>query len=147
MTIPDFQSITLPLLRLLADGETRRLSDLTDRIADQFQLTESERRELLPSGQRRFLNRVAWARTYMAKAGLLEGVGRGSMRITERGRTLLAENPSRIDIRLLSCYPEFVAVRERSAPTETPVEGPQLEQATVGAETPAELMDKAHRLL
>ena len=45
MTIPDFQSITLPLLRLLADGETRRLSDLTDRIADQFQLTESERKK------------------------------------------------------------------------------------------------------
>jgi restriction system protein len=68
------------------------------------------------------------------------------MRITERGRALLADNPPRIDIRLLSRYPEFVAFRERSTPTEAPVEATQLEQA-VAVETPEELIENAHRQL
>lgn len=147
MPVPDFQSITLPLLQLLKDGAAHRLSDVTEQIADQFQLTEAERSELLPSGQRRLLNRVAWARTYMGKAGLLEGVGRGSMRITPRGQELLAEHPSRIDIRLLSRYPEFVTFRERSTSTPASVEEPQGEPTVLSSETPEELIDKAHRQL
>jgi restriction system protein len=145
--VPDFQSIMLPLLRLLQDGQPHRLADVTERIAEQFQLTEPERGELLPSGQRRLLNRVAWARTYMAKAGLLESVGRGSMRLTERGRAVLADNPPRIDIRLLSRYPEFVAFRERSAPSDAPDGPPPPEPGAGGAQTPEELIEAAHRQL
>ncbi len=147
MPVPDFQSITLPLLQLLRNGDTQRLSDLTERLADQFQLTESERSELLPSGQRRLLNRVAWARTYMAKAGLLEGVERGSMRITDRGRALLAEHPPRIDMRLLSRYPGFVAFRERSAAGEAPAGVPQTEGPGLVSATPEDLIEQAHRQL
>src|SRR6266581_2063353 len=54
----------LPLLRLLADGQQHRMPNLTDQIADQLHLTDSERAEPLPSGQPRLANRVAWARTY-----------------------------------------------------------------------------------
>src|SRR6266545_5408657 len=107
----------LPLMRLLDDGQIHRVSELIDVIADEFKLTETERGELLPSGQRRLLNRVGWARTYLGKAGLLETVGRGSIHITDRGRALLHEHPSRIDIRLLNRYPEFAAFRERTTPT------------------------------
>jgi restriction system protein len=118
--IPDFQSIMLPLLSLLNDGQPHRMAELTNQIGDQFELTDSQRIEPLPSGQPRLANRVAWARTYMGRAGLLESVARGSVRITERGRTLLDERPTRIDTRLLSRYPEFVAFRDRTTPAANP---------------------------
>jgi restriction system protein len=114
--IPDYQSIMLPLLTLLNDDQAHRTADLINQVGDEFQLTDAQRLEQLPSGQPRLANRVGWARTYMARAGLMETVSRGSVRITQRGKALLGEGPVRIDNRSLSRYPEFVAFRDRTAP-------------------------------
>lgn len=114
MAIPDYQSIMLPLLKLAADGEAHRLRDAVEQLADEFELTNDERAELVPSGsQPVFHNRVSWARTYLKKAGLLEDPKRGYFQITQRGRELLAENPTRIDNQWLAEYPEFQAFRNR----------------------------------
>ena len=43
MPIPDYQTIMLPLLRLLADGGEHTLRDLVNNLADEFHLTEAER--------------------------------------------------------------------------------------------------------
>ena len=73
MPIPDFQTIMLPLLKFADDRREHSLREAIEFLADEFNLTEDERRELLPSGQQAtFDNRVSWARTYMQKAGLLE---------------------------------------------------------------------------
>jgi restriction system protein len=73
MAIPDYQSIMLPLLKFAGDGEEHSLREAIEDLADEFSLTDEERKELLPSGrQATFDNRVGWARTYMKKAGLLE---------------------------------------------------------------------------
>lgn len=137
----------LPLLRLLADGESHRLAELVQQIGDEFQLSDAERTERLPSGQPRLLNRVAWARTYMGKAGLLEGTGRGSVRITDRGKALLAENPSRIDMRLLTRYPEYVAFKQGPGTT-TGGGTPEVDPGEIAAtETPEEQMEHAYRQL
>src|SRR5437762_8995472 len=72
MSIPDFQQVMLPLLKQLSDRQGHSLRDLIESVAEEFKLTDSERRELLPSGsQFIFNNRVGWARTYMKKAGLI----------------------------------------------------------------------------
>ena len=69
MTIPEYQTVVLPLLNLAADGEEHKLRDAIEELADHFDLTEDERKELLPSvSQATFDNRVCWARTYMKKA-------------------------------------------------------------------------------
>src|SRR3712207_6959806 len=49
-----------------------------------------------------FVNRVAWAATHLSKAGLLERPGRGSVRITDRGREALRANPTRVDMSYLA---------------------------------------------
>ncbi len=68
MAIPDYQSIMLPLLKYAADGKDHPIREAIEALAEQFNLTEQEKRELLPSGQQAiFDNRVAWARTYMKK--------------------------------------------------------------------------------
>ncbi len=84
MAIPDYQTIMLPLLNLAADGEEHRLRDAIEELADHLDLTEDERKELLPTGsQATFDNRVGWARTYVKKAGLLESPRHGYFRITD----------------------------------------------------------------
>ena len=112
MSIPDFQSIMLPLLKLLADGQEHSFRDVVENLAPSFTLSEEERKELLPSGQQIFDNRVGWARTYMKKAGLLDATRRGFFKITQRGLEALKQNPSEINIDFLSHYPEFMAFRE-----------------------------------
>ena len=105
MTVPDFQSLMLPLLRLIGDEKEHNNSEVIESLAGQFHLTEPERKELLPSGrQARFDNRVAWARAYLKMAGLVENIGRGTFRITERGSRVLMEDPPKIDIKFLSQF-------------------------------------------
>ena len=84
MAIPDFQSVMLPLMRLCADGKDHAISETTETLANQFKLTYDERKALLPSGvQEIFRNRVAWAKSHLKMAGLLETPKRGIYRITE----------------------------------------------------------------
>lgn len=97
----------LPVLRLAAEGE-QRVAGVVDRIADEFGLSLAEREEMLPSGRQRvFHNRIHWAKFYLNKAGLLASPARGCFTATEAGRTLLAGNPDRIDVKLLMQRPEF----------------------------------------
>ncbi len=59
MPIPDFQTIMLPLLRVMADGQEHSIRDMVSCLAKEFELTEEELSELIPSGkQTRFDNRV-----------------------------------------------------------------------------------------
>jgi len=108
MTVPDFQTLFLPLLKLAGDGRDHRLDEAILALAAQFGLGEDDRRELLPSGrQAKFDNRVGWARTYLKKAGLIESIERGKFRITQRGLEVLRGDPASIDIKFLMRFPEF----------------------------------------
>src|SRR5205807_1312979 len=70
MAIPDYQAVMLPVLTLSGDGREHHIREAINTLAEQFGLTEGERKELLPSGvDRVFDNRIGWARTYLKKAG------------------------------------------------------------------------------
>jgi restriction system protein len=67
---------------------------------------------MLPSGQQTtFHNRVAWAKTYLERAGLIRNVRRGHFTITDRGREILSTSIERIDNAFLSQFPEYNAFR------------------------------------
>ncbi len=117
MGSPDFQSMTVPILRVLADGEEMELEGIRDALASRMKVSQADREELLPSGkQTRFANRANWACIYLTEAGLLRWVRRGVYTITERGRELLKDPPARIDVAFLMRYPEFVAWRAKKKP-------------------------------
>ncbi|QDU54948.1 restriction endonuclease [Aeoliella mucimassa] len=129
----------LPMLHGLADGEVHQLRDFYDRLADQFNLTDEERSEVLPSGQQRVVvNRIAWARTYLKKAGLLESVKRGHIRITDAGSRLLATNPESIDQKLLEQYESF-----REFAHAKPNDSISQEDGELG--TPEEIIEAAYK--
>lgn len=136
MPIPDFQNLMLPLLQIAADGAEHRLSDAIEALAQQFQLSEAERDELLPSGgQPRFVNKVGWARTHLGKALLLESPRRGWFCITQRGRELLADPPERITVAYLMRYPEYLVFRNKGQPEEHEESvAPEVDDSLVSAE-------------
>jgi len=105
----------LPVLRARGDGREHRTPGLVEQMADPLKLSEEERAALLPSGTKAVIaDRTHWAITYMAQAGLLERTRRGFVRLTERGRAVLARTPERIDYDSLMEFPEFVAFKRRS---------------------------------
>lgn len=115
--IPDFQTLMLPVLCAAADGEVK-VGDVIERLSLEFELTPDEKAALLPSGrQTTFANRTHWAKSYLAKAGLIEATGRGRFRITEQGKKVLASAPTQIDIRFLEQFPSFRAFQDRSRGT------------------------------
>lgn len=113
MAIPDYQSIMLPLLRLASDRVEHSAREAIDRLADEFDLSEADRKELLSSGQQTFDNRVGWATTYLKKAGLLEATKRSHFRITTRGLEALRGNPAKVDVKFLERFPEFREFKAR----------------------------------
>jgi len=145
MAIPDFQTVMLPLLALSKDEQEHSNSEALDVLAGVFDLTEAERKELLPSGQQAiFDNRVAWARTHMKMAGLFESTRRGYFRITKRGLAVLAGNPQRVDMRFLQSFPEYRTARLRhrgSKPT------PHVEVPEGQEKTPKEQLEDAYQVL
>ncbi len=149
MTIPDYQSLMLPVLSLSSKGEIR-IGDAIESLAKQLCLTPEDRAELLPSGkQTLFGNRVHWAKTYLAKAGLLESTRRGHFRITERGRNALSTHPTRVDNTLLSQFDEFQQFKERARASQTkpPPKAKSADEADFDrqTETPDEIMRIAHK--
>jgi restriction system protein len=145
MSIPDFQSLMLPVLRQSADVEVR-IADIINRLADQFKLTQEERGVRLPSGnQGLFTNRVHWAKFHPSKADLIQNTRRAHLKITELGQTVLASPPKRIELRFLHQYPQFKQFRDRSAQDSGP-DDHRVEPAYVNStQTPDEIMRVAHK--
>lgn len=113
MSVPDFQTLMRPLLEEYAAGDERRIAEVRSLLATRLGLTEEELAERLPSGlARTFDNRVGWAATYLYRVGLLTRPRRSVYAITERGREVLAANPQRVDLAVLSEFPEFAAFRK-----------------------------------
>ena len=114
MAIPDYQTLMLPVLKHAAAGEVR-IGDIVDKLAIEFQLTEEELAELIPSGKQPiFYNRVHWARQYLKQAGLVAATKRAHIQITQRGRDVLARNVAKIDIGFLKQFSEFVDFQNRT---------------------------------
>lgn len=157
MPVPDYQSLMLPLLKLIRDKQEHMFSDAIDTLAREFHLTEAERKEILPSGiQAKFDNRVGWARTYLKKAGLLESVGRGKFRITERGIQVLDSNPASINVKFLRQFPEFLEFQKSARPenkdekddepNQTPEENLETSYQNLRRELAQELLDRIKSL-
>jgi len=136
----------LPVLTLASESE-QRVGDISDRIADQFGLTDAEREQLLPSGRQRVLhNRIHWAKFYMSKAGLISSPARGRFVATEAGKEMLAANPAKIDVGLLMQEPTFREFYRNEAGSNADATGGTLDVASeMGGATPEEQIETAYQ--
>lgn len=145
MPIPDYQSLMLPVLRLLEDRQQHAVSEVRQRIADQLGLTEEELAERLASDTTTvFMNRIGWAVQYLKSAGAIRAVRRGVYDITDRGFSLLKAQPSGITIKTLRQFPEFIEFEGKSA--ERPPLSPT-NQLVETNPTPEESLESSFQML
>ena len=145
MAIPDFQSVMRPVLTAVQNGAPLPLNELREWVADQFQLTEDERKERLPSGHQTVINnRVGWARAYLNKAGLLSIPAKGMVQITSRGLDALATGPERITVRWLKQFPEFADFHTAKPQA---ADAPAVLDVDIAETTPDEQLAEAHQAL
>lgn len=145
MAVPEFQNFMLPLLRLASHGALRTTDAIT-RIADEFNLSDDDRHEVLASGrQTRVANRVYWALVHLTKAELLRREARGVYDLTEDGKHVIAAAPQRIDINFLTArsenYRRFRNVAHEPAAEDEACAHPPL--ASDEEETPEERVEAA----
>lgn len=85
-----------PLLDALrAIGGSAKPDEAVDRVAEDLKIPDNILNEVLPSGGLRFRNRVAWARFYLVREGLLDSSKHGVWSLTEKGfKTFLTHKES-----------------------------------------------------
>ena len=87
MPLPTYDQLMLPLMKLLSElNEPIKISDAANILAERSNLHEEDLNKILPSGKNIFKDRVAWAKTYLVKAGLVQQPKRAYCEIGSLGR-------------------------------------------------------------
>jgi len=107
MPIPTLFDITLPALKIFADGKEYSSRDLTDLLSKEFNLTEEEMSKKLSSGIGIFHNRVNWATVELRMAQLITYSRKKYSVITEAGKKVLRNLPDRITRKYLMNFPAY----------------------------------------
>ncbi|MGO2650666.1 MAG: restriction endonuclease [Corynebacterium variabile] len=116
MTMPTYEGFMIPVLRILADGTSQKLRDLTDLVADSVGLTEVERSDLYESVQVVYRSRIGWAASYLNTYGMVTKPNRGVYEITAAGRELLANSGDKLTTKELVIYAKAHGIMPASAP-------------------------------
>ncbi|MDK3075050.1 restriction endonuclease [Sedimentitalea sp. JM2-8] len=143
MPVPDYQTLMLPVLKLINQGHAT-VRDCIAPIAEDFELSQEDLNEMLPSGKQTLIsNRIHWARHYMAQAGLVEAAKRGHFQTTGLGKKVLSAPPTRIDNKFLGEFSGFKAFLDRSKPkNHSETSNAPLEQQ-INLKTPEQEIDSA----
>ncbi len=90
--IPQYDAYLLPIVeRLRVHGGSMTIEEMVDDVATAMGLTDTQRNiEHGSTGRSEVDYRMAWGRTYLKKAGVLENSERGVWRLTLKGATVTA---------------------------------------------------------
>lgn len=136
-----------PVLNAATSG-ARKISDVVDEISDQLELSESERRQMLPSGRQTVIaNRIHWARSYLKQAGLVTNPKRGWYELSERGLDVLANPDIQLDAKYLERFDEFQDFRSRTRDDGATDTNAGANDPSTTARTPDESLQEAHSRL
>jgi restriction system protein len=69
-------------------GGSARPAEVREEVARSLKISSKAQAETMSSGTPRFDNQVAWARFYLAKAGIIDSSSRGVWTLTEAGNAL-----------------------------------------------------------
>lgn len=138
MAVPKFFIFFESFLKAVQDGQLHTAKEVRDTIAKDMNLEDSDLAEMLPSGkQSTYDNRVAWARTYLDKAGLIETPSRGKYRITQEGKKAL-DSGEEIDLKYLERSDQFVEFHKKMTSSQKSNQNDEEKD-----ESPMEILDTA----
>ena len=145
MAIPKYHEFMKPILLLLKDETPHKRSDMYEKFAIQFRLTEEEKEEWLPSGKQQvYKNRIGWALTYLKKANLIESPTRATFTITDSGKSVLKENPEVVNQEYLMKFDSFKGFKKN---IDDPVSDDQQIVVTPSGESPQDMLDRAYKAI
>lgn len=107
MAIPKYNEYFPKVMECLKNNASQTCREIKEYCLKSFDLTEEERSETLQSGITIFANRVGWAITYLAKAGLIGKVKRGVYSLTKEGKSAIKNGCDKITLEYLTKYPSF----------------------------------------
>jgi restriction system protein len=137
---PQFVSYFGPVVQALKNlGGSARPAEVREEIVAKLAISESTQAETTPNGVPRFDNQVAWARFYLAKAGVIDSSSRGLWALTEKGRALTRLSHEEALAIFRSVSAQF---RVDSRAEETSLDK---EDEAAGQQDPASPMANAHR--
>lgn len=85
---PQFLRYFEPVVEALKElGNSGTVDEVVDNVMERMEVSEAEQAETTSNGQSRVRNQIAWARFYLAKAGLVDASRRGVWSLTEAGTT------------------------------------------------------------
>jgi restriction system protein len=136
------------MLALLADEQEHTVTAVRERLADHFSLTPEHLETQSPSGRAKlFMNPVGWATTHHYRSVLIERPRRSVYRITPRGQEILANEPNRVDLKVLAQFDEFHEFRGRTPTVDAPATTEVRNGHSEPEQAPEEQIDSAYRLL
>lgn len=114
MSVPNYQSLMLPTLRAFKNKKS--LKEAVEFVITDLGLSEEDRKVTIPSGKQPLIyNRVAWAKFYLSKAGLLISKERGVFELSVEGKLLLDTNPKKISNEDLEKYNSFRSFKSNNS--------------------------------
>ncbi len=113
-------------------GGSGKPDEVTEQIATDLSLSDEVQNDLLPSGESRFRNQVAWARFYLVREGLLDSSKRGVWSLTERGR-----ESSLTNVQAREVFLRWVKIFQDQRKAKAAVEEPIAEQVAEATGTPS----------
>lgn len=123
---PSYDTLLWPVVQVLRTlGGSGAISEINERVVDQGGFTPEQQQVLHGNGPRTEIEyRLAWARTYLKRMGLVDNSARGVWTLTGRGRTV-----SEGEIKALHVesrrqrYAQRVAGRRAARPNESEGDG------------------------
>lgn len=93
MAVPTYDKFIEPVLRFLAEhAEGTPARDAHDAAADRLGLSESDRAQVLPTGQAIYKNRAGWAHDRLKRSGFSSSPKHGIWKVTPEGQAFASEH-------------------------------------------------------
>lgn len=140
MAVPKYSKMYRSFLKALQDKEEHAYIDVKNQVISDFNLTEGDIAELLPSGKQSvFSNRIGWCRTYLKKAGLIDSPSRAHFIITDEGKRIL-DTVDEITDDTLRQFPSFVEFAGSGSEAKDAITKDEDDKD----ETPQETLERVH---
>lgn len=125
------------------------MADIKQDVAKDLKLAETDLEELVASGSKTaFDDRIAWAKTYLKQAGLVQSTRRSYFSISAEGKELLETGIQDVDVKFLTSIPKFMKERERQRQEVEPAVGSNIELVVSSNDaTPEDSIRGANQLL
>src|SRR5439155_21508681 len=115
MPVPTHDGLFNPLLSAIRElGGSASVAEQEDKVAELLKLSDDEASEIHRGNRTKLSYRLAWARNYLKRAGLLENSARGVWALTAKGKaaeTVDAKTINRL-VKSLDVDPQSAAEKE-----------------------------------